>query len=479
MAPKTPKSASKSSSAPEVTPPPPGETTTVITATTTLDLPAHPKTLTYEELNPKSKPTEFFGPLGTFAVSSLCPTVAYFLYYGCNETTGCPAMTANGWRTIYDRVANNDWPSQAGKWWDWQAAGAFMAWYVYCIVCWIVLPVQPVEGTLLRDGKRKKYWMNGHYTVLLTLGLVAGFLMRPGGIEAFTWIYDKWVPLVSASLAMAFVQACWVYVWSFFSGELLAQGGNSGNVVYDWFIGRPLNPTFPGFPNFDIKTFNEVRPGIIGWLLLNISCACEQYVRLGRLTNSMVLALLFEVYYVIDTYLDESAILNQIDITTDGFGFMLAFGDLVWLPFTYGVSIRYLAFAPKDLSPLAVVAILAVEGAGLYIFRTSNSEKHDIRHGRNPKNLTFMQTKRGTKLLTSGWWGRSRHPNYFGDWLIALGWCLPTGFDTPITYFYVVFLVFLLTCRQMRDDEFCRKKYGDDWDKYIKLVPYKIIPYVY
>lgn len=23
-----------------------------------------------------------------------------------------------------------------------------------------------------------------------------------------------------------------------------------------------------------------------------------------------------------------------------------------------------------------------------------------------------MQTERGTKLLTSGWWGRSRHPNY-------------------------------------------------------------------
>lgn len=30
-----------------------------------------------------------------------------------------------------------------------------------------------------------------------------------------------------------------------------------------------------------------------------------------------------------------------------------------------------------------------------------------------------MQTERGTKLLTSGWWGRSRHPNYLGDWLMA------------------------------------------------------------
>ena len=29
-------------------------------------------------------------------------------------------------------------------------------------------------------------------------------------------------------------------------------------------------------------------------------------------------------------------------------------------------------------------------------------------------DLQFMQTKRGTKLLTSGWWGTLRHPNYLG-----------------------------------------------------------------
>lgn len=30
-------------------------------------------------------------------------------------------------------------------------------------------------------------------------------------------------------------------------------------------------------------------------------------------------------------------------------------------------------------------------------------------------DLQFLQTKRGTKLLISGWWGFLRHPNYLGE----------------------------------------------------------------
>lgn len=45
-----------------------------------------------------------------------------------------------------------------------------------------------------------------------------------------------------------------------------------------------------------------------------------------------------------------------------------------------------------------------------------------------------------------------------GDLLMAFAWSLPTGFETPITYFYVTYFAVLLIHRQMRDDENCEKK---------------------
>jgi hypothetical protein len=52
----------------------------------------------------------------------------------------------------------------------------------------------------------------------------------------------------------------------------------------------------------------------------------------------------------------------------------------------------------------------------------------------------------------------SPHFSRSGDLIMALAWSLPTGFDTPITYFYVIFFAVLLTHRQRRDDEACEKK---------------------
>lgn len=51
-----------------------------------------------------------------------------------------------------------------------------------------------------------------------------------------------------------------------------------------------------------------------------------------------------------------------MDLMHDGFGFMLAFGDLVWVPFTYTLQAYYLVSHPSPLSPPALAAIVTLKG---------------------------------------------------------------------------------------------------------------------
>lgn len=118
--------------------------------------------------------------------------------------------------------------------------------------------------------------------------------------------------------------------------------------------------------------------------------ACEQAVRRGgflQVTDSMWLVLCFQFLYVADGLYNEPALFTTMDITTDGFGFMLAIGDLAWVPFTYSLQARYLAFHPVELGPMGTAAIIGVNLLGYWIFRTANNEKNEFRSGRNPKGM--------------------------------------------------------------------------------------------
>ncbi|ESK94667.1 c-14 sterol reductase [Moniliophthora roreri MCA 2997] len=428
-------------------------------------------------LNPRTTSYEFLGPPGALFITLAVPLTIYGLYFGCSEETGgCPPPNFSTYPDRITLALSN--PTFWKGLWDSKATAIYFGWYAFCVAAWAVLPGAEIEGTTMRTGEKKRYKINALSTFLLALGITSGIIYNYGP-GAFTFLYERWVGFATASILMATLQAIGVYVMSFREGKLLALGGNSGNFIYDFYIGRELNPSIG---SFDIKSFNELRPGLILWTLIDISMACEQAVRRGGLANvtdSMWLVLLFQIGYVADALYNEPAIFTTMDITTDGFGFMLSIGDLAWVPFVYSLQARYLAFNQRELGPVLTGLIFLVNGVGYYIFRASNGEKNDFRNGINPKNLQYFTTERGSKLLTSGWWGRSRHPNYLGDLLMALAWSLPTGFETPITYFYVTYFTVLLVHRQRRDDENCEKKYGKDWEKYKKMVPYRIVPYVY
>lgn len=413
---------------------------------------------------------QFKGPvLGPLAIVLGLPFVCYLLVYCSNE---------QGSLTLYGGVKAPGWPPGTSLA-NWTATAVYLGYLAFQAGLHILLPGRKELGVPLRTGKRLTYKFTGRYNLLISLAAVWYFGFHRKLVD-LAWIYDNFLPLLSAAVSFTFLLSLGLYLASFRSQEVLtAQGGDTESGFYNFFIGRELNPRVRGF---DIKHFVELYPGLIGWLLIDLGMVAKQQQRLGHATPALWLVTIFHGIYVVDGLWMEPAILTTMDITHEGFGFMLAFGNLAWLPFTYCLQARYLADHPKDLSWLAIAGIVLLNALGYLIFRASNNQKNLFR--RDPqhpwvKQLKTLKTSRGTELIMSGWWGISRHINYFGDWLLGWSWCLPCGFDHIVPYFYVIYFGILLVHRERRDDRSCQQKYGKDWDRYCSEVRSRIIPLIY
>ncbi|PQE33131.1 Delta(14)-sterol reductase protein [Rutstroemia sp. NJR-2017a WRK4] len=472
---------------------------------------------------------EFGGPLGAFGISFGLPILCYLTTLLCNDISGCPVPSTLSPSTLTIEKLKQEvgWPAN-GIWGltSWDVFGKVLGYYGLSLILHKVLPGEHLEGVELASGGKLKYKFNTWSSTMVTFAIcLAGTIAQGADFPVWTFMYDNYLQILTANIIISYALATYVYVRSFSvkpgNPELreLAAGGHSGNMLYDWFIGRELNPrvTIPLIGEIDIKEFCELRPGLMGWLLLDYAFVAHQYKAYGYVTDSILLITAFQTLYVLDSYWMENAILTTMDITTDGFGFMLAFGDLVWVPFIYTLQARYLSVYPLSLGVLGTTSVLAVVGVGYYIFRGANNEKNRFRtNPQDPRisHLKYMETASGSKLLISGWWGTARHINYFGDWIMAWAYCLPTGiagylvhhvpthkqsladgsfvysdmevtqgdargWGMIITYFYVVYFGVLLVHRELRDEEKCQRKYGADWDKYKQIVRYRIIPGIY
>ncbi|RDW83252.1 Delta(14)-sterol reductase-like protein [Coleophoma crateriformis] len=475
---------------------------------------------------------EFGGPLGAFGISFGLPILCFLPTFLCNDISGCPvpSMLAPSMLTMEGLKQEAGWPAEGvmglGSW---DVTLKVLGYYAFSLLLHRVLPGEEVDGVELASGGRLKYKFNTWSSTMVTLTLcAAGTIAQGADFPLWTFIYENYIQILTANIIISYSLATFVYVRSFSvkpgnkEHRELAAGGHSGNMLYDWFIGRELNPrvTIPFFGEIDIKEFCELRPGLQGWMLMDFAFVAHQYKAYGHVTDSILLITAFQALYVLDSYWMENAILTTMDITADGFGFMLAFGDLVWVPFIYSLQARYLAVYPLSLGPMATTGVLAVVGVGYYIFRGANNEKNRFRTNPNDprvSHLKYIETASGSKLLVSGWWGTARHINYFGDWIMAWAYCLPTGiagyivqhnfeastgaekgfvpngtgvatqivqgqakgYAMIITYFYVIYFGILLIHRERRDEAKCIRKYGEDWKKYTQIVRSRIIPGIY
>ncbi|KAK8122720.1 hypothetical protein PG984_011390 [Apiospora sp. TS-2023a] len=477
---------------------------------------------------------EFGGPIGAAVIFCGQPLLLNAFYFLCNDKTGCPAPillrpSDFTWDSLKSQIP---WPRD-GIWGfaSWKVTGWLLAYYMLSLVLHAILPANKVLGTKLKQsGRPLEYRFNSFSsTVVQLLACAIGTYFAGADFVVWTFISDNYLQLLTASILLSYLISVYVYIVSF-SIDLakpdptlreLAEGGHTGNVIYDFFIGRELNPriTLPVFGEIDLKTWLEMRPGLTGWILLDLAFLAKQYRTYGFLSDSILFIAAAQTYYNLEGQYFETGLLNMMDIKMDGLGYMLVFGDIAWVPFLYSTQCRYLSVHPVHLGTRGLVAVAAVFVLGLYIFRAANSQKTRFRtqpdHPAVSK-LPYIQTRCGTRLLTGGWWGMSRHMNYLGDWIQALPSSLPTalagylilptgtatlyddpgstvntldgrvmiqgsakGYGMVFTYFYVVYFAALLIHRERRDDRACAEKYGEDWEKYKKIVRWRILPGIY
>jgi Delta14-sterol reductase len=351
-----------------------------------------------------------------------------------------------------------------------------VGWLTFQGLLQIFAPGRWAKGAPLPDGTRLKYKMNGWFSWWFTWAmLAAGFALM---LYSPASLADQFGPLLTTTNIVTYLFCFYLY-WH---GKRFTTEHEriTNNPIYDFWLGTALNPRIG---RFDFKLFCEARPGLVAWVVFDLAFAAKQYELHGFVTIPMILVCAFHFWYVADYYLHEEAILTTWDIKHENFGWMLCWGDLVWVPFTYTVQAFYLVEHTHDLPWWAAIGVVLLNVVGYVIFRGANIQKHMFR--KDPSRpiwglpAEYITTSRGSLLLTSGWWGMSRHMNYLGDLLMGLAWCLPCGFESPLPYFYIVYFTILLVHRERRDNDMCAVRYGRDWVLYCTKVRYRIVPGVY
>lgn len=336
-----------------------------------------------------------------------------------------------------------------------------------------LLPGKSTKGVYLRESKTcLNYKCNG----LLLTGVVVTTLVAAvwnDYVSGF-WIVDHYSELFGTANLFALTLSVYLFV----AGRLYRTKNwlRRPSVIEDFILGAELNPHVLGL---DVKFFSY-RPSMTGWLLINISFLMKQYDLLGFVTGRMLLYQVLTAWYIWDYFVHETKMVYTWDIIEEHFGFMLVWGDYVFIPFGFSVQNFFLLRNTAPLSYVEIWIILAIFAVGYAVFRGANSQKHRFKADPTASVWGKPPITIGGRLLASGFWGMGRHMNYTGDLLLALSYCLPCGFRSgSLPYFYFIYLLLLAVHREKRDDDRCAAKYKSLWEEYRLRVPYRMLPFVY
>ncbi|MFT5041034.1 MAG: delta24(24(1))-sterol reductase [Hyphomicrobiaceae bacterium] len=339
-----------------------------------------------------------------------------------------------------------------------------------------------------RGGKQLVYRCNGIYAWWITL--IAMGVLHVTGIFPLQTLYDRFGSFMVVSIISANLVAVAVHFGALITGNAERM---TGSFIYDFFMGAWLNPRIGPL---DLKMWAEVRVSWLMLFLLTASAAAHQYEVYGVVSTPMLFMVLAHWLYTNACMKGEECIPTTWDIFYEKWGWMLVFWNLAGVSFLYCFNSMYIASRPPFEHSLPfTIFVFALLLAGYFIWDTAQAQRNRFRMQINGsyvkrkafpqlpwatlENPRYLETKAGSKLLIDGWWGKARKIHYTADVMMALSWGLICGFQNFLPYLYVSFFIVMILHRANRDIERCEKKYGEDWERYRKEVPYLFIPYVY
>ncbi len=320
-----------------------------------------------------------------------------------------------------------------------------------------------------QDGTEKEYKLNALTLFLLTTILI--LIARFGFGISLTPIVQYFWSLLIISILISIVWELLLY-----RSEKHREGAlKRSQHINDFWLGSESNPVWRGV---DLKMF-MYRPSLIGVYLIVLSFANSQYDRHGIVTPQTWLFVAFWLVYLLRWASKEGNLLTMWDVTTEKFGFMLIFGDLVYVPFWYALPGFWLVDETTSFSTAYLIAVAALFLVSLTIFHDANRQKDNFKRDPNIKIWGKPAKTIGGKLLVSGWWGVGRKLNYTGEIGVYLSFALCAGISHWEPFLLPLSLFILLTSRAARDDKKCREKYGILWEEYCRVAKFRMIPYIY
>ncbi len=357
------------------------------------------------------------------------------------------------------------------------AAGFFAPWIIYAVILilHLLLPARGVEGYVIdpATGRPLRYRLNG-FLVLVVLILLWVILGRSGAL-AWDWLYThRWSGLIgSAVLGVLFSIAL-----------VVPAPRTQRSLIADLYFGRLENPQSLGH-RVDVKMFLYLIGAAM--LALNLlSFTAHHILAFGSGASpgvGLYCALFF--WFVVDYLVFERVHLYTYDIFSERVGFKLGWGCFTFYPYFYAVGLWAVADEPDPGTQswlLVLYAIIFFAGWGLA--RGANMQKYTFKRQPERVFLGFMKPRvlsdGKNSLLAGGFWGVSRHVNYLGEILMAVGLTLVLGYPAVwVVWLYPLYYVALLLPRERADERRCAAKYGDLWTEYERRVPRRIIPWIY